>query len=466
MSAGTIAQVDPTTLTIALNVRTDVKVDKEFVASIKTLGILQPPMVTPNGDGGYDVVLGQRRTLAAVEAGLKTIPVYVVDQSEADAARVVDQLTENDQRQGLSEAERVAGYKQLSLFGLSPAQIVKRTARPKAVIEKALAVADDEVASAALVEHELTLDQASYLVEFSDDKAAVKKLVAAAGAGQLDHVVGSLRRSRALVEQVAALEAELVAEKVIPMQRSTSSYSGVAGDDPDGLVRLDKLGKPGAPTEPLEVSGVPKKALAGRVVQEYMSHEGGYREWAAKQYFVLNPDEHGIPKLEHSRGPASELTPEDQAEEDARQAERLAQQERDGALVAAREVRTEWLSELMQRKTLPGDALAVVAKSTLFSPLDVNNDVFPLLSIPIPENGVTDEDLEDLLTGFIDAAPKVNPVRLLLAIMIAEAERDMRSSWRAAEVAVWYFPVLVAWGYGLSDAEKSLLPGEETAVAA
>ncbi|MEX1078908.1 MAG: hypothetical protein WED09_07355 [Homoserinimonas sp.] len=56
MSAGTIVQVDPATLTIALNVRTDAKVDKEFVASIKTLGILQPPMVTANADGGYDVV--------------------------------------------------------------------------------------------------------------------------------------------------------------------------------------------------------------------------------------------------------------------------------------------------------------------------------------------------------------------------------------------------------------------------
>lgn len=111
MSEGTIVQVDPKSLTIALNVRTDVRVDKEFVASVKELGILQPPMVVGNDAGSYDVVLGQRRVLAAVEAGLATIPVYLVAKSEADGVWVSTRLSDG----GVSVVDRIFGSEIQSL---------------------------------------------------------------------------------------------------------------------------------------------------------------------------------------------------------------------------------------------------------------------------------------------------------------------------------------------------------------
>lgn len=235
MNAGQIVQVDPTTLTIALNVRTDVRVDKEFVASIRELGILQPPMVVKNGDG-YDVVLGQRRVLASVEAGLKEIPVYLVEKVEADAARVVDQLTENEQRQHLSESEVVGGYKQLALFGLSPSQIAKKVARPRKTVDTALAVAEDERASAALDEG-LTLDQAAVLVEFTDDKAAVKRLVESAAKGDFTHVVADVRAKRELAQLVDQLQAEIEAEGITVLPFSAQEYSRPERrTDPDGRV--------------------------------------------------------------------------------------------------------------------------------------------------------------------------------------------------------------------------------------
>lgn len=463
MTTGTIASVDPRTLTIALNVRTDTKLDSGFVDSIRELGILQPPMVTPNGDGGYDVVLGQRRTLAAVEAGLATIPVYVVDGSEADAARVIDQLTENDQRQQLSEAERIGGYKQLSLFGISPADIAKRTGAPRVRVETALTVADDERALSALVEHELTLDEAAYLVEFTDDPAAVKELTKAAAEGRLAHAVGDLRKKRDLAQLQTRLRDELVEEGVILMLPSTNNYGGKQDDDPEGLARLDRFGKPGTPTEPLEVADVPAGHLAGRVVTDYMSVDGAYVRTAAKQYFVLHAEEVGIPALEHERQ-VVELTPEQQAERDARIAQEQKNAEAAAARASAAEVRWEWILEMLQRKQLPDDATAFIAALGVLLP--PKHDEVSLAVFGLGSEGKVASVAEVL--AFLDAEPN-RAAHFLLAVHLRGAELSVQPNvaWRAPnlDVAVIYLPRLMAWGYGLSEAEQELLERAEAAAA-
>lgn len=465
MSTGTIEQVDPTTLSIALNVRTDVKLDKGFVASIKELGILQPPMVTRNAEGQLEVVLGQRRTLAAVEAGLTEIPVYVVDQSEADAARVVDQLTENDQRQGLTEAERVAGYKQLALFGVTPAQIAKRTASDRKRVDTALAVADNEVAASALVEYQLTLDEAAMLVEFSDDEEAIKVLVKAAGNGDLAHVVAGERRKRDLRLLQERLAEELVAEKVIVMLPSDSAYKGRQDGDPEGLVKIKQLGSPKDSTVPLDVKEVPKKALAGRVVTDFMNTtDGGYGRTAIKEYFVLNPVEHGIPELTYAR-PQVELTEEQKAERAEREErERLAAEAR-VARQAAAEVRWAFVSEFMQRKTLPVDeALSFIARLTALADPEHSPRAFALLGVEADPQNDTVAALVDTVGALVDRLLAERPqdaLRVILATVLSAAEGAVnpRATWQVPVLAVAsvYLTQLDVWGYGLSEYEHGLL---------
>ena len=67
------ADVDPRTLTVETNVRVAANIDKEFVASIRDLGVLQPVLAVRE-NGALRARAGQRRTLAAIEAGLATIP--------------------------------------------------------------------------------------------------------------------------------------------------------------------------------------------------------------------------------------------------------------------------------------------------------------------------------------------------------------------------------------------------------
>ena len=49
----------------------------ELIASIKEIGILQPPVVRQVKPGSYELIMGERRFRAAKAAGLKTIPVII-----------------------------------------------------------------------------------------------------------------------------------------------------------------------------------------------------------------------------------------------------------------------------------------------------------------------------------------------------------------------------------------------------
>ena len=69
---------------------------------------------------------GQRRTLAASEAGLATIPVYIVAADETTVERIVQQMAENDHREAVTDADRVAAFQQLAFEKLTPAVIAKR----------------------------------------------------------------------------------------------------------------------------------------------------------------------------------------------------------------------------------------------------------------------------------------------------------------------------------------------------
>jgi ParB/RepB/Spo0J family partition protein len=166
------AHIDLTTLTIEANVRTTATLGKDFVASIKEHGVLVPIVAVRTGDGTLHVRAGQRRTLGAIEAGVASIPVRIIDAT-CDADRIVQQIIENDQRLALVDADRIAGFEQLSLMGLSAAQIARRAHTKKATVEHALTVAATTLTAAATHKYGLTLD----LVERARQLAGLKGYV-------------------------------------------------------------------------------------------------------------------------------------------------------------------------------------------------------------------------------------------------------------------------------------------------
>jgi len=103
-----LLEVDPNTLELEDNVRAEASLDKQFIASIKENGVLVPIVAVRAADGALKVRMGQRRTAAAKEVGLATVPVYVTDADDDTATRLVQQIIENDQRLSLTQTDRAA----------------------------------------------------------------------------------------------------------------------------------------------------------------------------------------------------------------------------------------------------------------------------------------------------------------------------------------------------------------------
>ncbi|CAB4782900.1 unannotated protein [freshwater metagenome] len=83
----------------------------ELTASIKEIGILQPPVVRQTSPGKYELIMGERRFRAAKAAGLKSIPVIIRQTPDNELLR--EALIENIHRSQLNPLEEGAAYAQL-----------------------------------------------------------------------------------------------------------------------------------------------------------------------------------------------------------------------------------------------------------------------------------------------------------------------------------------------------------------
>ena len=109
----------------------------ELAESIKDVGLLQPVVVRPLGDGQFELVMGERRLRATKEAGLETIPAIIRPTEEADLLR--DALLENLHRAQLNPLEEAAAYQQLlDDFACSQEELSQRIHRSRPQISNTI----------------------------------------------------------------------------------------------------------------------------------------------------------------------------------------------------------------------------------------------------------------------------------------------------------------------------------------
>lgn len=108
-----------------------------LVASVRTLGVLQPLLVREVGEGSYELIAGERRWRAARRAGLSTVPAVVRDVDEL--ASLEQSVVENLHRQDLNPLEEAAAYQQLvEDFGLTHDQLATRVGKSRAAVSNTL----------------------------------------------------------------------------------------------------------------------------------------------------------------------------------------------------------------------------------------------------------------------------------------------------------------------------------------
>ena len=105
----------------------------ELSASIKEKGVLQPILVSRTGDGSFNLIAGERRWRASVQAGLKKIPAIVKNVDSRDSLEMA--LIENIQREQLNPIETAEGFNRLMQeFSLTQEELSDKVGKERATV--------------------------------------------------------------------------------------------------------------------------------------------------------------------------------------------------------------------------------------------------------------------------------------------------------------------------------------------
>ena len=105
--------------------------------SIREYGLLQPITVRALDRGFYQIIAGERRWRAARQAGLREVPVRIVEADDRLATELA--LVENLQREDLNPMEEANGYRKLmEEYGLTQEQAARRVQKSRPAVANAL----------------------------------------------------------------------------------------------------------------------------------------------------------------------------------------------------------------------------------------------------------------------------------------------------------------------------------------
>lgn len=105
--------------------------------SVAEVGVLQPIIVRPRPDGGYELIAGERRWRAARLAGLDTIPAII--RRAEDVESLEQAIVENLHREDLNAVEEAAALRQLiDEFRYTQEQVARRVGRSRSAVANSL----------------------------------------------------------------------------------------------------------------------------------------------------------------------------------------------------------------------------------------------------------------------------------------------------------------------------------------
>lgn len=118
----------------------------ELTESIRTNGVIQPLICRKDKEGRYELIAGERRLRASINAGQAKVPVVLLDAEDRRAAEMA--IIENIQRQDLNIIEEAEGYRTLAeSFSLTQQEVADQVGKARASVANALRLLDlpDEV---------------------------------------------------------------------------------------------------------------------------------------------------------------------------------------------------------------------------------------------------------------------------------------------------------------------------------
>lgn len=171
----------------------------ELADSIREHGILQPLTVRRLSNGYYQIIAGERRWRAARLAGLKEVPVIIIEADDRKATELA--LIENLQREDLDPIEEAEGYRKLmDSYQMTQEDVSRRVGKSRSAVANALRLLGlcPEVRT-LLEEQKLSSGHARALLTLSP--ALQRKTAQSVVEGEL-----SVRQTEALVKKLTAKE--------------------------------------------------------------------------------------------------------------------------------------------------------------------------------------------------------------------------------------------------------------------
>ena len=105
---------------------------QELAQSIKENGLIQPIIVRQSPVIGYEILAGERRYRASIEAGLTEVPVIIKKLSDQDM--MVHSIIENLQREDLNPIDEAKAYQSLIDKGFTHAEIAEKMGKSRPYI--------------------------------------------------------------------------------------------------------------------------------------------------------------------------------------------------------------------------------------------------------------------------------------------------------------------------------------------
>ena len=430
--------IEPTLLQEGANIRGDLRVTQEFMETIKGMGVLKDIDVYPTLTG-LVVLDGHRRHRAAIEAGLETVPVRIVDVA-GELERIGLQLTENDEHAHTSAVDRARAINQLVLMGMPAAELRKRGIRASEAtmarrvanasqevtdLEEAANLGLDDLAKIAEAEAELPKDIAGTVVE------EIRK-----APGRIDHVLERARDDarRRQVYEDAVLELRQQGIRVITDEEFYKDFP----ESHQYLWNLfDEYGNRAEPHE----------SCPGHAA--YVSVIGSGEHMSAHTHFIcMDYASHG------------HFTRADQ-ERSAQEVDRAAVIEANRQAAQEGEVRRAWIKDVLFKRVLPKE-VALLEMPVIWDQ--------GMVSEITQAKGRALVGFDDMCFGITMSAAQAAKARLAWCIGVLEGGMG-RDYWRSPRgerfdsLVQLYLRTLERWGYTLGEGEVAFCEKVESSPA-
>jgi len=202
----------------------------ELVDSIKQHGVLQPLLIRSAG-GGYQLIAGERRLIAAKKAGLQEVPCRVLDLTDQQVSEVA--LEENLKRQDLNVLEKATAFQNyLQRFECSIEELSRRLSMDRSTVSNMVRLLElPETVKSDLHADKISGGHARSLLSLknSDQQVALCERIQKEGL--------SVRKTEEAVRELLALNGD-----IIPMKgKKPKSETAVVELTPHVLSLRDQL---------------------------------------------------------------------------------------------------------------------------------------------------------------------------------------------------------------------------------